>query len=187
MAAGSSVTEQVSTYTIDPVHSEIGFAARYMGFSKVRGRFTKFKGNVHVDPDQIGTLDAQIEIDAASITTHDETRDEHLRTNDFLAAKEHPQITFKTSGVRDANAHTFTLDGKLSIRGVAKRVEVEGTYLGEGKDPWGGIRVGFEGRTTINRKDFGVNWNAALEAGGFLIGDQVEIYLNVQAVLSEKD
>lgn len=184
MEARSAVDEQLGTYAIDRAHSQIGFAARHMGFSKVRGRFQQIDGWIRVDPSQISTLEASIEIEASSIITHDETRDRHLRTNDFLAVEEYPQITFRSTRVMDANAQTFKLEGDLTIRGVTKRVELEAMYLGEGEDPWGGTRVGFEGRTKINRKEFGVNWNAALEAGGFLVGDEVDIVVDIQAVKS---
>lgn len=187
MGSGSAVDEQIRTYTIDRAHSEIGFVVRHMGFSKVRGRFERFEGTVHVDPSQIASLEAAIDIDASSITTDDETRDDHLRTNDFLSVTEHPHVKFKSTGVKNVSAQVFTLEGNLTIRGVTKHVELNGTYLGEGKDPWGGTRVGFEGSTKINRRDFGVNWNAALETGGFLVGDQVEILLDIQAVQSEED
>lgn len=182
MDVNTSVETGVRTYRIDRAHSQIGFVARHMGFSKVRGRFNDFEGWIQVDPSQISTLEADITINAQSIVTHDETRDKHLRTNDFLAVEEYPQITFKSTSIEDVNAQSFTLIGDLTIRGATQQVEIAGTYLGEGADPWGGTRVGFEGRTRINRKDYGVNWNAALEAGGFLVGDQVEIVLDIQAM-----
>lgn len=186
MTEQTGVLEDLATYTIDPSHSEVGFVVRHMGFSKVRGRFEEFSGEVRIEPDQLSSLEAEVEIVASSIDTNEPKRDEHLRTNDFLDAQNHDKITFKSTGVRTANAQTFELEGDLTIRGVTKSVVLEGSYLGEGTDPWGGTRVGFEASTVINRKDFGVNWNTVLESGGFLVGEDVEIKLDIQAVLDEE-
>ena len=183
----ASVSEKVGTYQIDPAHSEVGFVVRHMGFSKVRGRFERFEGTVSGDPTDLGSLEARVEIDAKSITTDEQKRDEHLRSNDFLDIENNPKIIFESHRVTNVDGRKFTVEGDLSIRGVTKRVELKGTFLGEGKDPWGGTRVGFEATTTVNRKDFGVNWNAALETGGFLVGDNVEIHLDVQAVRADED
>lgn len=182
----TQVSQQIGTYTIDPSHSQVGFTVRHMGFSRVRGRFTNFSGTIQVDPENLSTLEVDVEIEAASIHTGDEKRDGHIRTGDFLSADEHQNLTFKSTGVRDVSGNSFKLDGDLTIRGVTRPVTIEGQYLGEGPDPWGGTRVGFEGSTVINRKDYGVNWNAALETGGFLVGDEVTIELAVQAVLNEE-
>ncbi|MEX2400780.1 MAG: YceI family protein [Rhodothermales bacterium] len=185
MTEQTAVLEGTATYDIDPAHSEVGFTVRHMGFSKVRGRFERYSGQIRLQPDTLSSLEVEVDIEAASISTDEEKRDEHLRTNDFLDAQNHETITFKSTGPRDANAHTFELEGDLTIRGVTKAIVLEGTYLGEGTDPWGGSRVGFEASTVINRKDFGVNWNTVLESGGFLVGENVEIELNVQAVRSD--
>lgn len=183
----SQVSEQVTTYTIDPAHSEVGFVVRHMGFSKVRGRFEKFEGSITGDPSDLSSLTANVKIEATSITTDEAKRDAHLRSGDFLDIEANPTITFESTRVTNVDGKNFTVEGDLSIRGVTKKVELNGSYLGEGKDPWGGTRVGFEASTKVNRKDFGVNWNAALETGGFLVGDQVEIHLDVQAVQSEEE
>lgn len=185
--AESNVSELVDTYTIDPAHSEVGFVVRHMGFSKVRGRFETFEGTVTGNPDDISSLQARVEIDGRSITTDEKKRDEHLRSSDFLDIENHPKIIFQSTRVTKVDGQTFTVEGELTIRGVTKQVELRGKYLGEGKDPWGGTRVGFEASTTVNRKDYGVNWNAALEAGGFLVGDDVKIELDIQAVRSEQE
>lgn len=185
MSDQTAVLEGRATYSIDTSHSEVGFVVRHMGFSKVRGRFEDFTGQVRMEADQLSSLEAEVEIQTASIDTNDAKRDEHLRTSDFLDAPNHDTITFKSTGIRSANAQTFELEGELTIRGVTRAVVLDGTYLGEGADPWGGTRVGFEASTVINRKDFGVNWNTVLESGGFLVGDDVEIKLDVQAVLDE--
>lgn len=183
----SSTNQAVAlqTYTIDPSHSEVGFTARHLGFTKVRGRFEKFEGAIRMEPGALDTLQAEVTVQTASVTTNDQKRDEHLRTGDFFLVEEYPVMTFKSTGVRSVSGNRFTLVGDLTIRGVTKEVEIDAEYLGEGKDPWGGTRVGFEGSTKVNRKDFGLNWNAVLETGGFLVSDMIEINLEVQAVLQQ--
>lgn len=185
MSDQTSVATDLANYTIDPAHSEVRFVVRHMGFSRVRGRFERFSGSIRLQPDQLSSLETEIEIDARSINTDEEKRDEHLRTNDFLNAQEFQTISFKNTRVKEANAQTFKLEGDLTIRDVTKRIVLEATYLGDGADPWGGRRVGFEASTIISRKEFGVNWNAILETGGFLVGDDVQIQIDVQAVLEE--
>lgn len=166
----TSVQPALQTFTIDPQHSRLGFSVRHMGFSKVRGRFEQFDGAVRIRPDELSTLEAEATVQTASTTAGTEDRDEHLRSGDFFGAEEHPTMTFESRGVRSVDGNTFTLMGDLTIRGVTKPVELEAEYLGEGTDPWGGKRVAFEAEATINRKEFGLNWNQALEAGGVLVG-----------------
>ncbi len=172
----------VGTYTIDPAHSRAGFAVRHLGFSKVRGHFPTFAGTLEVDPSDLSTLNAQASIDAGSITTADAKRDEHLRSTDFFDVAEHPTLTFASLETRDAGGDRVTLRGELTMRGVTRTVDLDVVYLGEATDPWGGSRVAFEAQTTVNRKDYGLNWNAVLETGGFLVGEDVEITLEIQAV-----
>ena len=180
----TTISEAVDlkTLTIDASHSQISFVVRHMGFSKIRGCFESFEGSVQKIPGDLSTLQSEATIEAASITTGEPNRDNHLRTGDFLLVDEYPQITFRSVESRSGNGINFTLIGELTIRGVSQSVTLDALYMGTGTDPWGGTRVAFEARTTINRKDFGVNWNAVLEAGGFLVGDQVEIILEVQAI-----
>lgn len=181
----TSVQPALKTFTIDPQHSRLGFAVRHMGFSKVRGSFDEFEGTVRMSPDDLSSLEAEASVQTASITTGTEDRDEHLRSDDFLAVEEHPSMTFESKEVRDVDGNTFTLAGDLTIRGTTKPVELEAEFLGEGTDPWGGTRVAFEAETTVNRKEFGLNWNQALEAGGVLVGTEVTIRLEIQAVQEE--
>ena len=180
----NTITQAVGlqTYTIDASHSQVGFTTRHMGFSKVRGRFETFEGTLRMVPDRLDTLEADVVVETGSINTNEAKRDAHLRTSDFFLVEEHPNLTFKSTGVRDVNGNRCTLLGDLTIRGVTKPVALEAEYLGEGKDPWGGTRVAFEGRAKINRKDFGLNWNVVLETGGWLVSEDVEISLEVQAV-----
>lgn len=177
----------IQTYAIDPAHSRLGFTVRHMGFSKVRGSFEQFEGIVHLASDDLASLEAEATVQTRSITTNAEDRDEHLRSADFFEVDSHPTITFKSTAVRDVSGSTFTLVGDLTIRGVTKTVELEGEYLGEGLDPWGGTRVAFEAETTINRKDYGLNWNQMLETGGVLVSEKVDIILEVQAVQDQEE
>lgn len=180
----STITQDVAvkTYAIDPSHSRLGFVVRHLGFSKVRGAFERFEGTVRMAPGDLSTIEADATVQAASITTNEEKRDAHLRSADFFETEAYPTITFRSTGVRDVAGDRFTLVGDLTMHGVTKRVALEAAFLGEGPDPWGGTRVAFEARTKINRKDFGLNWNVALETGGWLVSEDVEIVLEVQAV-----
>ena len=171
----------VQTYAIDPSHSRMGFVVRHLGFSKVRGSFEQMEGTIRLAPGDLSTLEAEGSVQTASISTNETKRDEHLRSADFFEADAHPTLTFRSTAVRDVKGDTFTLVGDLTMRGVTKSVAFEGEYLGEGGDPWGGTRVAFEARAKVNRKDWGLNWNVALEAGGFLVSEDVEIVLESQA------
>jgi polyisoprenoid-binding protein YceI len=173
---------ETQTFSIDPSHSRLGFLVRHMGFSKVRGSFEAFDGTVNFNPGDLYSLSASARINAETISTNEPKRDEHLRSADFFNVETYPTISFETSDVRVITDRQFILVGEFSMHGVTKTVELTGEYLGESKDPWGGTRIGFEATTTINRKDFGLNWNVALEAGGFLVGEDVDIVLEIQAV-----
>lgn len=172
----------LQTYSIDPSHSQVAFKVRHLGFSKVRGRFTGFEGTVRMAPGDFSTLEADASIDLETLTTGDEKRDAHLRSDDFFAAEQHPTMTFKGHTVTGLSGKSFKLEGDLTIRGTTKPVTLDVTYLGEAKDPWGGSRVAFEATGTLNRTDFGLNWNQVLETGGFLVGEEVELELEIQAV-----
>ena len=176
----------LQTYAVDPSHSRLGFAVRHLGFSKVRGSFEQFDGTLRMAPGELDTLEAEAVVQTATITTNNAGRDEHLRSGDFFLVDEHPTITFTSTGVRDVSGDSFTLVGDFTMRGVTKPIELKAEFLGSGKDPWGNEKAAFEARTTINRKDFGLNWNAALEAGGFLVSDDVEIVLEIQAALQQE-
>ena len=173
------------TYQIDPTHSRMGFAARHMGFAKVRGSFEEFEGTIQMDPDDLESIEADVTINTDTINTGVEKRDGHLRSGDFFGVEEHPEIRFKSTRVTSVDGNTFTLVGNLTIRDETKEVTLEGEFLGEGQDPWGGTRVAFEGTTTVDRTEFGLTWNQALEAGGVLVGENIDLILEVQAVLQE--
>jgi polyisoprenoid-binding protein YceI len=171
----------VRTFTIDRTHSEVAFQVRHL-VTRVRGRFTDFEGTVQFDEAHPEQSSLAITIHAASIDTGTPDRDAHLRTDDFFAVETFPAITFASSRVTKTSAQTFSLEGALTIRGISRTITVPVTYLGSAVDPWGNARVGFEGEIAINRKDFGLNWNAALETGGVLVGDEVKISVSLQAI-----
>jgi polyisoprenoid-binding protein YceI len=169
------------TYKIDKSHSEAIFQVRHL-VTKVRGRFTDFEGAIEfneADPEQSSV---HFTINAASIDTAEPDRDKHLRSADFFDVEQHPQITFRSTRISKRGAETYDVTGTLTIRETSREVVLPVAHLGKAKDPWGGERLGFEAETTINRKDYGLTWNAALETGGFLVGDEVKISLQIQAV-----
>jgi polyisoprenoid-binding protein YceI len=177
----------INTYAIDPSHSRVGFTVRHLGFSKVRGAFEQFEGSIRMQPNDPSTLEADATIQATSITTSDAGRDKHLRSADFFEVETYPTITFKSTEVKDVSGTTFTLVGEFTLHGVTKTVALEGEILGAGRDPFGNDKVALEARTTINRKEFGLNWNAALETGGVLVSERVAIALEIQAVLQQDE
>ncbi len=177
----TTIQTAVRTFAIDPSHSRLGFVVRHLGFSKVRGAFEQFGGTVYLDPADLSTLRAEATAQTASINTNEGKRDDHLRSADFFEVETYPTITFKSTGTKNVSGNAFTLAGELTMHGVTKAVELKGEFLGEGKDPWGGTRVAFEASTTVNRKDYGLNWNVALEAGGWLVSEDVQIVLEIQA------
>ena len=166
------------TWNIDASHSEVGFTVRHL-MSKVRGQFTSFEGSLTTG-DSLESTRATATIDLSSIDTRDAQRDAHLRSADFFDVETHGQMTFTTTSFDGSVAR-----GELSLKGVTKPVELEVEFLGIGQDPWGGQRLGFEATTTINRKDWGVDFNIPLDGGKVLIGDKVTVHLAVEAVLSQ--
>ena len=172
------------TYTIDPVHSRLGFVARHAMVTKVRGNFNDFQGAVVIDGADPAASSATVTAEVASVDTRNAQRDEHLRSNDFLAMDEHPEITFVSTSVAPTGPTSLDLTGDLTIRGVSKSVTIPFEFEGAATDPFGNLRAGFEGSVTINRKDYGINWNAALEAGGVLVSDKVTLEFEVSAIKS---
>jgi polyisoprenoid-binding protein YceI len=169
-------------YTIDPAHTRIGFVARHAMVTKVRGAFNEFEGSAVLDGTDFTKSTGQLTIQAASIHTRNEQRDAHLRSNDFLAMEEYPQITFVATDVRQTGPSTLELTGDLTIRGVTNSVTIPFEFEGAATDPFGNQRVGFEGSTVINRKDYGITWNAALETGGVLVSDKITLEFEVSAI-----
>ena len=182
MNTASELSQLAGHYALDAGHTRIGFVARHAMVTKVRGAFNEFEGEVHIHGEDVDRSSARLTIKAASIDTRNEQRDGHLRSNDFLDMDNHPEISFVSTGVRRAGDTTFEVTGDLTIRGVTKPVTVPFEYEGAATDPFGNQRVGFEGSITINRKDFGVNWNAPLESGGVLVSENVTLELEVSAI-----
>jgi len=181
-ASAPALTELTGTYTLDPAHTRIGFVARHAMVTKVRGAFNEFTGTAVLDGAHPENSTVQVTIQAASIDTRNAQRDGHLRGNDFLAMEEYPQITFVSTGVRQSGETTFEVTGDLTIKGVTNQITIPFEFEGAAKDPFGNERVGFEGSVAINRKDYGVTWNAALEGGGVLVSDKVTLEFEVSAV-----
>lgn len=169
-------------WNIDHKHSNIEFTARHMMFTKVRGRFEEFEGTIDFDPSDPTNTTVNIEIDSASIKTNDDDRDNHLRSADFLHVEEYPTLKFVSKRVEQEDNHHGKLIGDLTIRGETREVGLDVEYFGLQEDPWGGTRAVFSGNTTINRKDWGLTWNVALETGGFLVSDKIDIEVEVQLV-----
>lgn len=171
---------EAGTYEIDPSHSVVEFVVRHLGLAKVRGRFNEFTGTIQISDDP-GASQVHVTIDAASIDTRDAKRDEHLRSPDFLDAATYPSLEFHSTAVRRMG-DDWQVDGDLTIRGVTRPVTLDLEFEGAAKDPWGMSRIGCSAVTEVNREDFGLTWNQALETGGFLVGKQVRIELSVEAV-----
>ncbi|WP_329479184.1 YceI family protein [Kribbella sp. NBC_01484] len=169
-------------YTIDTAHSRVGFVARHAMVTKVRGSFDEFEGSIHIDGETPEKSSGKVTIQAKSINTRNSQRDDHLRSNDFLDMDNQPEITFASTGIRQTGDAEFVVSGDLSIRGVTKPVEIAFEYTGTATDPFGNERVGLEGSVVINRKDFGVSWNAALEGGGVLVSEKVTLEIEVSAI-----
>ena len=176
------LTELTGSYTLDPAHTRIGFVARHAMVTKVRGSFDEFAGTAVLDGANPANSRVEVTIEAASIDTRNAQRDEHLRGNDFLAMQEYPKITFASTGVRQAGETTFEVTGDLTIKGVTNEITIPFEFEGAAKDPFGNQRVGFEGSVTINRRDYGVTWNAALEGGGVLVSDKVTLEFEISAI-----
>ena len=181
MSETSTTTVPAGTWTLDAAHSTVGFTVRHMMVSKVRGRFTDYTADIVTAEDPLrSTVNATIQM--ASIDTGDEGRDGHLRTNDFFDIEEFPTMTFTSTGITGSGPD-YELAGDLTIKGVTKPVTFDLEFGGVGKDPWGNTRAGFTVTGTINRKDFGMAYNAVLETGGIMVGEKVSIELDIEATL----
>ena len=182
MATANEYAQLSGAYVLDPTHTRIGFVARHAMVTKVRGAFNEFTGTAHIDGEKPEQSSVELVIKAESIDTRNADRDAHLRSNDFLKMDEYPEITFRSTGVRQTGEDEFEVTGDLTVKGVTRSVTVPFTYEGRATDPFGNSRIGLEGSTTINRQDFGVTWNAALETGGFLVSDKVILEFEISAV-----
>lgn len=169
-------------FTIDPTHTVLGFAVRHMMFAKVRGRFGTFQGSIALDPEKLDQSSVEVEIDAASIDTGVADRDKHLRSADFFDVEKFPKLTFKSTRIESLGGERYAVHGNLSLHGVERELTLSAEYGGRAKDPWGNERALFTLSGNLNRTDFGLRWNQALEAGGVLVSERVELELEVQAV-----
>ena len=181
-ASAPALTELTGTYTLDPAHTRIGFVARHAMVTKVRGSFDEFAGTAVLDGTNPANSRVEVTIEAASIDTRNAQRDEHLRSNDFLAMQEYPKITFASTGVRQAGESTFEVTGDLTIKGVTNEITIPFEFEGAAKDPFGNLRIGFEGKAVLSRKDWGLTWNAALETGGMLVSDKIKLEFDISAI-----
>lgn len=175
-------TALTGDYTVDPTHSRIGFVARHAMVTKVRGSFNDFEAGGHLDADDPTRSTVELTIRAASIDTRNADRDAHLRSNDFFEMDRYPTITFTSSKVEVVDGETFRLTGDLTIKGVTKQLALDLEYAGSAVDPYGNTRIGFEGSTVVNRKDWGIEFNAPLETGGVLISEKVTLEFEISAI-----
>ena len=176
-----AVSAQAATYTVDVDHSSVSFKIKHL-FSKVQGSFNKFEGTVDYEPGKPETWKTSGTIDVASIDTNEAKRDKHLLSADFFDVEKNPTIEFKSTGVKDATENGAKLEGVFKMHGVEKPIVIDVAINGVGKDPYGNTRVAFSATTKISRKDFGMNYNAPLDNGGVLLGDDVEISLEIEAI-----
>ncbi len=172
---------RTSTWAIDASHSHVEFSVKHMMFSTVKGSFDTFSGSIELDEQNIENSKVTVEIDPRSVNTRDEKRDEHLRSADFFSVEENPKMTFVSTGI-EADGDDLKITGDLTMNGVTKEVVLDAEFNGRGMSPFGMEVIGYTAKTKVNRRDFNINWNAALEAGGVLVGDDVKITLEIEAV-----
>lgn len=169
-------------WEIDPSHSQATFAVKHMMISTVKGHFNVISGHLHIDEQNPANSWVDAQVDAGSVDTRDERRDGHLRSPDFFDAEQYPTINFKSTKVELLGDNEYRVLGNLTIRGVTREVAFKAEYAGQGKDPWGGQRAGLSATAKINRKDFGMTFNTALETGGVMVGDEVKVEIDLEAV-----
>lgn len=176
----TATATEARTFALDPSHSEVTFQVRHL-ITRVRGRFSAFEGTIDYDQVQPERSSVKFSVKTASIDTNEPKRDEHLRSADFFEVERFPAMTFVSERIEKQGEDVFVVHGALTIRDVTRAIGLPVTFLGAAQDPWGNEKLGFEAEATLNRKDFGLTWNAALETGGFLVGDEVKVSLSLQA------
>jgi polyisoprenoid-binding protein YceI len=181
-----AVADATETYQVDADHANVAFQIRHF-MSQVSGGFNDFQGTIVIDREQPETSSVEFTIQASSIDTNNDKRDEHLRSPDFFDVANHPSITFKSTSVKKVGEDAYEVTGEFTMRGVTKSITLPVEVLGEMKDPWGNQRIGFETSTTIDRKDYGVSWNQTLDQGGLVLGDDVKVSIHLQAVETSSD
>lgn len=177
-----TTSPKLVTYNLDPSHSEIGFSVKHLMVTNVKGSFHKFDANVQLDEEDLTNSRLSVTIDAASIDTRNADRDAHLRSADFLDVENHPHVTFVSKRIERVEGNRYRVTGDLSIRGAVREVTLDAEETGRGRDPWGGSRIGFELRGRINREEYGLTWNQALETGGVLVSPEVKLVIDVEVV-----
>jgi polyisoprenoid-binding protein YceI len=178
MATPETTTAQ--KWAIDPAHTEVQFKVKHLVISTVTGKFNKFEGSLHTETEDFDGAAAAFSIDVNSVSTNNEDRDNHLRSNDFFAAEEYPAITFENGRLKKVKDDQYTMSGDMTIRGTTHPVTLDVVYNGTMKDPWGNMKAGFEITGKLNRKDYGLTWNTITEAGGMLVGEDVKLEINAQ-------
>jgi polyisoprenoid-binding protein YceI len=186
LIATSAVAARADVYTIDKGHSEVSFQVRHL-VTQVRGGFNDYEGTINLDPANLEKSSVNFKIKADSIDTNLPDRDKHLKGEDFFYVEKYPEITFKSKGIKKADKDTYNVTGTLTMRGVSKEVTLPVTFLGTVKDPWGNEKAGFATDLTLNRKDYGINWNAALDNGGVVLSDDVKISINLETQKKKDD
>jgi polyisoprenoid-binding protein YceI len=180
-APTTAIADVTGDYTIDPSHSRLGFTARHAMVTKVRGQFGDFAGTAHVDAANPSASSVNVTIQVASVGTGSPDRDGHLTSADFFDVETHPEITFVSTSV-ERDGTDWTITGDLTIKGTSQSITIPFEETGSAQDPFGNVRIGFEGRATVNRKDFGLTWNAALETGGVLVSDKIVLEFDISAI-----
>jgi polyisoprenoid-binding protein YceI len=180
LLAAASPALAADTYTFDKAHTTVLFQVRHI-FTNVTGKFREFEGTIQVDRANPAASSVDFTIQAASIDTNEPKRDEHLRSADFFDVAKNPKITFKSTAVKATGKDAYQVTGDLTMHGVTKPVTLAVAFLGEGKDPWGNEKLGFDVTGSLNRQDFGINWNKTLDNGGVLVGDEVKVQIGVEA------
>ena len=187
MTQPTTTQSLTGTYVIDPAHSRFGFVARHAMVTKVRGSFHDFTGTLRLDETDPTSGSGELNIVATSIDTGNEQRDGHLRSNDFFDMETYPELTYRSTGIEALGDDKYKVTGDLTIKDVTKSVTLDVEYTGAAVDPYANVRIGLEGRTVVNRKDWGVNWNAPLEAGGVLVGEKVTLEIDISAIKQAAD
>jgi polyisoprenoid-binding protein YceI len=181
MSTVTSTVPATGTYSIDPSHSQVGFKVRHLVVSKVRGSFGEFDATLNIADEPLASS-VEVTVQLASIDTRDAGRDGHLRSADFFDVENHPTMTYRSTAVREVGDGRFEVDGELSVLGVTKPLTLQATYEGTATDPWGNTKVGFSATGKVNREDFGITWNQALESGGVLVGKEIELEIDAEFV-----
>jgi polyisoprenoid-binding protein YceI len=184
MTVSTTAPALSGTWSLDLSHSAVEFVVKHMVISNVKGRFREFSGTIVVDEADPSRSSVEVEVAATSIDTHDEQRDAHLRSADFFDVETYPALTFRSTEVHPLGGDRFKIDGDLTIRGITQPITLDAELQGVAKDPWGGTRAGFSATASLDRKAFGLTWNNTLETGGLLVGDQVKLVLEIEAIRS---